>query len=172
MRRYLKTILLLLLLFLNGCATLQDPTPSPAEIAQSQANTILECVISKDSDTLKSLLLPSMRESPETDRQVETFLNFIDGDVVSHSKPQGDLSSSEKRSGKIVWEFLSGRTANIKTTSGKKYTIYHQTINVSEKKPDDIGVYCITIVDDSTYKSERESPESARATIVKQLFSR
>lgn len=173
MKRYLRTVLLLLLLFLNGCAALQDSTPSPAEIARNQANTILECVISKDPDTLKSLLLPSMRESPETNRQVEKFLNFFEGNIVSHEESKGKLVSDNKRYGKVVLELLSGQTTNIKTDSGKKYKIYHKAINISEKKPDEIGVYCITIIDDTApHKSDPKSPESARTIIVKQLFSR
>lgn len=171
MKHHFKNILLILLLLLSGCTLLKEAKQTPNEIARNQAITILNSVISKDSDMLKSLLTPSVQESPEVDEQIETFLNFINGNVISYSKPRGSLSSQKKRSGKIVQEFLSGRTINIETDSENKYAIYHHAINISAEMPDEIGVYNITIVDVTPYDSEQEYPEYKNAIIGKPLFS-
>lgn len=153
---------------LTGCR-ISSPS-SPTAVATKQANVIFECLISKDADALKELFVPTLQNDPELDAQIMSFFNFVDGEIISYSKPGGEQGSLEVRDGKTVYQGLQGHTYDIETDAGKKYEIRHSAIKVNDRCPDELGVYYICIVDKDLFTAAAGYPESGIARIGDSLF--
>ena len=153
-------ILFILVLGLTGCNS-----TSPTKVAKGQATAIIEYVITKDNEGLKSLFTPESSLSSTLEQEIEDFLNFIDGNIISYDKIYGGRDNAKLRYGKAVYEKLYGKVSNIKTDTGKNYEIRHYAISVDEEKTDEIGVYCIIIVDLDTYDSDIGYPDYGKRII-------
>lgn len=120
---------------------------SPSEIANWQIEQILQGVVTHDADMLKNILISPMQNSDEIDRQVSDFLDFVDGNVISHSDPRGSISSESMRDGEITSMGLSGHVSEILTDTGRKYLIRDDAVEISSILPDEFGVYYIFMRD-------------------------
>ena len=163
--RLIFSVFLIVLIFvcLTGCSITNNH--SPAAVARKQANTILKCIQENDADTLKSLFTPDIQQKPELDEQIYSFLNFIDGEIVSYSEPFGERGGGEYRYGETVYQELYGSISNIQTDTGKNYRITHNAIFINKKNPDNLGVYYMRIQDVDLVESDSGNPEDREIEI-------
>ena len=163
--RLIFSVFLIVLIFvcLTGCSITN--TSSPGAIAKKQANIILKCIQENDADTLKSLFTPDIQKKPELDKQINSFLNFIDGEIVSYSEPFGERGGGEVRDGETVYQELYGSISNIQTDTGKNYRITHNAIFINKNNPDNLGVYYLEIRDEDLIESDGGNPEDRKIII-------
>lgn len=163
--RLIFSVFLVVLIFvcLTGCSITNNH--SPAAVARKQANTILKCIQENDADTLKSLFTPDIQQKPELDEQIYSFLNFIDGEIVSYSEPFGERGGGEYRYGETVYQELYGSISNIQTDTGKNYRITHNAIFINKNNPDNLGVYYMRIQDVDLVESDSGNPEDREIEI-------
>lgn len=163
--RLIFSVFLIVLIFvcLTGCSITN--TSSPGAIAKKQANIILKCIQENDADTLKSLFTPDIQKKPELDKQIHSFLNFIDGEIVSYSEPFGERGGGEVRDGETVYQELYGSISNIQTDTGKNYRITHNAIFINKNNPDNLGVYYLEIRDEDLIESDGGNPEDRKIII-------
>lgn len=163
--RLIFSVFLIVLIFvcLTGCSITNNH--SPAAVARKQANTILKCIQENDADTLKSLFTPDIQKKPELDKQIHSFLNFIDGEIVSYSEPFGERGGGEVRDGETVYQELYGSISNIQTDTGKNYRITHNAIFINKNNPDNLGVYYLEIRDEDLIESDGGNPEDRKIII-------
>ena len=163
--RLIFSVFFIVLIFvcLTGCSITN--TSSPGAIAKKQANIILKCIQENDADTLKSLFTPDIQKKPELDEQIHSFLNFIDGEIVSYSQPFGERGGGEYRYGETVYQELYGSISNIQTDTGKIYRITHNAIFINKKNPDNLGVYYMRIQDVDLVESDSGNPEDREIEI-------
>lgn len=163
--RLIFSVFLIVLIFvcLTGCSITNNH--SPAAVARKQANTILKCIQENDADTLKSLFTPDIQQKPELDEQIYSFLNFIDGEIVSYSEPFGERGGGEVRDGETVYQELYGSISNIQTDTGKNYRITHNAIFINKNNPDNLGVYYMRIQDVDLIESDGGNPADREISI-------
>lgn len=163
--RLIFSVFLIVLIFvcLTGCSITNNH--SPAAVARKQANTILKCIQKNDADTLKSLFTPDIQKKPELDKQIHSFLNFIDGEIVSYSEPFGERGGGEVRDGETVYQELYGSISNIQTDIGKNYRIDHSAIFINKNNPDNLGVYYMRIQDVDLIESDGGNPADREISI-------
>lgn len=163
--RLIFSVFLIALIFvcLTGCSITNSH--SPAAVARKQVNTISKCIQENDADTLKSLFTPDIQKKPELDEQIHSFLNFIDGEIVSYSEPFGERGGGEVRYGETVYQELYGSISNIQTDTGKNYRITHNAIFINKNNPDNLGVYYMRIQDVNLVESDSGNPEDREIEI-------
>lgn len=163
--RLIFSVFLIVLIFvcLTGCSITNNH--SPAAVARKQANTILKCIQENDADTLKSLFTPDIQQKPELDEQIYSFLNFIDGEIVSYSEPFGERGGGEYRYGETVYQKVDGSIRNIQTDTGKNYRINHSAIFINKNNPDNLGVYYMRIQDVDLIESDGGNPANREIAI-------
>lgn len=163
--RLIFSVFFIVLIFvcLTGCSITN--TSSLGAVARKQANTILKCIQENDADTLKSLFTPDIQQKPELDEQIYSFLNFIDGEIVSYSEPFGERGGGEYRYGETVYQELYGSISNIQTDTGKNYRITHNAIFINKNNPDNLGVYYMRIQDVDLVESDSRNLEDREIEI-------
>lgn len=142
---FVLLLITLAMLFLSACSFTRSN--SPGKVAREQVNTILECIETNDTETIKSLFAPDLQESPELDEQIQSLLDFMDGEIISYAEPFGERGSGMVRDGETVYQELIGQIADIQTDSGKTYRLNHSAIFKNKNNPDCLGVYYIEIQD-------------------------
>ena len=71
---------MLVSLMLMGCSLKnkdEDYQP-PLEIATEQSEYIMECVVNKDKEGLKSVFSKHIAETHDLDKEIDEFFKFID----------------------------------------------------------------------------------------------
>ena len=162
--RLIFSVFLIVLIFvcLTGCSITNNH--SPAAVARKQVNTILKCIQENDADTLKSLFTPDIQKKPELDEQIHSFLNFIDGEIVSYDQ-HGGRSRRHVKYGETIYEEVYSIINNIRTDTGKIYRITHNANFINKKNPDNLGVYYMRIQDVDLVESDSGNPEDREIEI-------
>ena len=106
-----------------------------------------ECIVNKDKEGLKSVFSKHIAETHDLDKEIDEFLEFIDGKIVSYDEPTGYEGSYEMRAGEYYKKELGGDTKNIVTDAEKKYHIGFLSYQIYEKDEDYIGVDIIAITE-------------------------
>lgn len=88
------------------------------------------------------------------------MFDFIDGDIVSYDEPEDyhNGATTTPLDGYVKRSFGSD-IKNIHTSTGKVYSLGHDVYMVFKDKPDYVGVYNITVFDETQYDSEDNCPE-------------
>lgn len=96
---------------LCGCG---DPDyKTPAQIGQMDNVIVVEALKTRDGNKLKSVLAPDLRKQQGIDGEIRDFVNFIDGNIVSHD----DIGLVSSREGKYDEEGRSSRyTTGVRKT--------------------------------------------------------
>ena len=148
---YLKNlkIMLLIVLTLTGCSFMdgEEEYQSPMEYATEQSEYIMECIVNKDKEGLKSVFSKHIAQTHDLDKEIDEFLEFIDGKIISYDEPTGYEGSYEMRAGEYYKKELGGDTKNIVTDAEKKYHIGFLLYQIYEKDEDYIGVDIIAITE-------------------------
>ncbi len=142
-------LLISAILLLTGCSVLDEifnkttsgESKVPSTLAKERQTEIMECFINKDGETLKSFFSEYVLENvPDLDTQIETALNFLDGEIVSYDEPFPVAMGSSER------KFYGGVTENIITDKDTEYQILFHGWLTNDEKPKEVGVYCITVI--------------------------
>lgn len=128
---------------------------TPLMMARRQGEEIMEYVVNKDKEGLKSMFSKHVTQNHDLDKEIDEFFEFIDGEIVSydnaeHSSGGGSYSSDEsKRIRK-----LGGKVGNIKTDKGRTYSINFMLYYLYNPNKDKVGMYAIGVIDEDSWEGE------------------
>ena len=154
-----KIIIFLSMLLLCGCSNREYGAREMEyvdikEYSRIQAEEIIECVVRKDKEGLKSVFSKHISETHNLDKEIDEFFEFIDGEIVSYDTPEGSMGGGRKRDGEYVERTTGGQIENIITSTGNKYMISFMTYYICEENKDKEGVSVLGVVDANSYKGE------------------
>ena len=145
-------ILLLAVIMLTGCSYIEKKSnyQPPLEIATEQSEYIMECVVNKDKEGLKSIFSKHVAETHDLDKEIDEFFEFIDGDIISYDEPEGNEGGYTRRDGEYTEKELTGVIRNIQTDKGKIYSIGYRSYYIYKSNEDYVGIQIINIRDENT----------------------
>ena len=110
-------IMLLIVLTLTGCSFMdgEEEYQSPMEYATEQSEYIMECIVNKDKEGLKSVFSKHIAQTHDLDKEIDEFFAFIDGEIVSYDEPEGYEGGYTMKDGEYTEKELGGRIRNIRT---------------------------------------------------------
>ena len=148
-----RLVILLLVVMMTGCSYIEKKSnyQPPLEIATEQSEYIMECVVNKDKEGLKSVFSKHIAETHDLDKEIDEFFEFIDGEIVTYDEPEGHEGGYSIEYGEYIEKKLSGDIDNVKTDKGKTYSIGYQSYYIYKSNEDYIGVGIINIVDEDTW---------------------
>ena len=159
---YLKHLvfILLVMVVLTGCSLInkdedeKEEYQSPTEYAIEQSEYIMECVVNKDKEGLKSVFSKYIAETHDLDKEIDEFFEFIDGEIVSYDAPDGHEGGYTMEDGGYKVKELYGEIDEIKTDKGRRYSIGYQLyyIYITNEKREGISV--ITIIDEDSWAKD------------------
>ena len=146
-----RTLLLcvVVVLFCSSCGKEKDKYEYGEIVAKRMNGIILEAIENDEPEKIKELLCEGVLEEHEDiDREIEEFIHFIDGDIISVGRQYGFPAghTTEFPSG-LIYERYSGQIYDIETTTGKKYFLSFYGYNVNLVSPDKIGIYTLSIAE-------------------------
>ena len=150
-------IILLAVLVLTGCSVTnktdekKEEYQSPKEYATEQSEYIMECIVNKDKQGLKSVFSEHISETHDLDKEIDEFFEFIDGEIVSYDEPEGYEGGYTMEYGKYKEKELYGEIDNIKTDKGKTYSIGYQSYYIYISNESREGINVISIIDEDTW---------------------
>lgn len=157
---------------LTGCAESAPKAESTyinhARVARLQSEEILQGVLNKDAEAIADLFCPYVKENyPNLEEDIADWIEFIDGDILSYDAPKGARGGGTTTAmDGVVKQNISGRIANVKTSSGKTYRIGHGGYSVYKEHPDYVGVTSVTIFAEDLHDDENHCwPEGSKYTI-------
>ena len=154
-------IMLLAVLVLTGCSATnktdekKEEYETPVMMARRQGKEIMEYVLNKDKEGLKSMFSKYILETHDLDNEIDEFFEFIDGEIISYDEPDGDDRGgqySPNESKRI--RKLGGNVNNIKTDKGKTYSISFLTYYIYNSNKDKVGVDVIGVIDEDSWEGE------------------
>ena len=149
MKKRMLLLCVVVVLFCSSCGKEKDKYEYGEIIARRMNGIILEAIENDEPEKIKELLCERILDEHENiDREIEEFIHFIDGDIVSVGKQWGDPAghTTEFPYG-LIYERYTGRIYDITTDTGKKYKISFFGYNVNLYSPDEIGLYTLSIVE-------------------------
>ena len=153
-------IILLAVLVLTGCSVTnktdekKEEYQSPKEYATEQSEYIMECIVNKDKQGLKSVFSEHISETHDLDKEIDEFFEFIDGEIVSYDEPEGYEGGYTMEYGKYKEKELQGEIKNIKTNKDEKYGISIHIYQIHENDKDKVGVNYISVLDENSWIGE------------------
>ena len=98
---------------------------TPETLSKNQAALLIENIENRDTASIINMFCDYEKTSGELSGNIETLLDFIDGDIVSYDEPNV-ISVEEERNegGQVAFEATEGKIGNIKTSTGKIYNIF------------------------------------------------
>ena len=138
-----------LVLFLSSCGKEEDRYENGPSVAKRMNGIILEAIENDEPEKIKELFCERLlKEHDDIDREIEEFIHFIDGDIISVGRQRGTSAghTTEFPYG-LIYERYTGRIYDIETTTGKKYFLSFYGYNVNQVSPDEIGIYTISIAE-------------------------
>jgi len=155
---YLKqlAVVLLVMVVLTGCSFInkdedkKEENQTPKEYATEQSEYIMECIVNKDKEGLKSVFSKHIAETHDLDKEIDEFFEFIDGEIVSYDEPEGHEGGYKMKEGEYTEKKLYGEIDNIKTDKGKTYSIGYQSYSIYKSNEEYVGVRIVNIRDEDT----------------------
>ena len=130
---------------------------SPETVAKEQAALLIESIENRDTDSIINMFCEYRKKSGELSGEIEKFLEFIDGDIVSYDEPYGfEAGWSSREMEGVVESKLEGRIENIKTSTGKTYRVRFYSYDIYKYNPEYVGVYQIVIHDEDYEVDDKE----------------
>ena len=148
-----------LALFLSSCGKEEDRYENGSSVAKRMNGIILEAIENDEPEKIKELFCERLlKEHDDIDREIEEFIHFIDGDIISVGKQWGDPAGhSTKYPYGLTYERYIGQILDIETNTGNRYRINFYGYNVNIYSPDEIGIVSLTIIDWDKYKETGNS---------------
>ncbi|NLZ46438.1 MAG: DUF5104 domain-containing protein, partial [Clostridiales bacterium] len=130
-----------------------DKYITPDKQADNLTLQIFECFLDKDSEELKSLFSKNIQDSYEHDTEIQEAFNYIDGNIISYDKPDGEIQGESRRGEKGVTELIfGGKIRNIETDKGKVYSISFTSYAINKDDENNVGVLSIGVIDSELQK--------------------
>ena len=116
------------------------------QIANEQAEIILDCLKTGNSEKLEALFCKNVSSSHDLKTEIAEAIEFIDGNIIDDGSWFG-LSSADKSvdNGKTTKLNIRPGMHKVKTDTGKEYNIRFVNYLIYEEDPDNVGITYITI---------------------------
>ena len=153
MKRYLIIILICLIgISSSGCAVSQvlENKADNQKHAEEVSKELIRCINERDLDGIEQMFNQYSRNEKKLRKDIEDFLDYIDGEIEDYDfNYRGEISSSI-RDGKWTRQETQTKLENIITDTGKKY--YQITFSeyvISTEKKDKEGISILTLHDEN-----------------------
>jgi hypothetical protein len=141
---YILTSLMMLIAF-TACDDDSEYKP-PDQIATETQAEIMDCFLNGNQERIKEMLCARCKNLPDIDEQVKKAFEFIDGEIVSYNEDHwGSACGASER------KDMGGHTSEIVTDKGTEYTIGYKAWLTNEENPDLVGVYLISVKNDTEF---------------------
>lgn len=136
------------------------------KMGKQQSRIIIESTQKKDTEAIKELFCEQAKRNLDLDSEIKKVFDFIDGNIISYGEPRGGYSGgrSTEQDG-TVEERISGYIDDIKTDTGKTYSINFEGYYMNKYLPETIGVWSISVCDEDVFNYENAYPEYGRVVI-------
>ena len=147
-KKFSSTFLCLIFLSLSGCVCTNGDYLTNEQITEQVSNELMEALVNKDLRAVKALLCPYFQEThSELDEEIRGIFDFMDGDIVSYDEPEGTISGGGSAiDEEWVEKYAMPEIINIKTNSGRKYTIRYMYYVINKENPELLGIAYINVV--------------------------
>lgn len=116
------------------------------KIAEKQAEIILDCLKTGNSQELEALFCKNVASSHNLKVEIAQAIEFIDGNIIDDGRWSGMSSGGMAADdGKISKLNIYPTMYNVKTDIGKEYDINFCSYMVYEKDPDYVGMTRVNI---------------------------
>ena len=130
---------------------------TPRQYAEKQAEKLMQEIIKKDKEGIKSLFSKQMKQAQGFDKEIEGLLEFIDGEIISYDMPFGNMHGGTTKPGEgYVVQRISGEINNVKTDKGGNYTIGFMSYYIYDENEDLIGINTISVIDENSYTEKEQ----------------
>ena len=149
--------MLLIVLTLTGCSFMdgEEEYQSPKEYATEQSEYIMECIVNKDKEGLKSVFSKHIAQTHDLDKEIDEFFKFIDGEIISYDEPEGYEGGYTRKDGEYTEKELQGRIRNIRTDKKRVYNVSIFIYQINKNNSEKVGVDIITVNDISKVENEQ-----------------
>lgn len=114
-------------------------------MAEELSENVIKCFKDEDEKELEMLFCQKIKESGELSTEIREAFAYINGEIVSHDMPKGSTGGGIIENGKRTELSMNGKVTNIKTETGKVYSIYIHSYAINTKKEDYVGITNIDI---------------------------
>ncbi len=116
------------------------------QIANEQAEIILDCLKTGNSEELEAQFCKNISSSHDLKAEIAEAIEFIDGNIIDDGTWTGMSSAGESvDDGKITKLDICPSMYDVKTDTGKKYLIWFDSYLIYEKEPNNIGMIYIIV---------------------------
>ena len=164
-------VVLLVSLMLMGCSLKnkdEDYQP-PLEIATEQSEYIMECVVNKDKEGLKSVFSKHIAETHDLDKEIDEFFKFIDGEIISYDAPEGNEGGYTRKDGEYTEKVLNGYIRKIETDNKKHYEIISNSYYIYKNNKEYEGVFYLSIINKDLWGGEKGFPKHGKKIVGEQM---
>jgi len=164
-------ILLLAVIMLTGCSYVEKKSnyQSPLEIATEQSEYIMECIVNKDKEGLKSVFSKHIAETHDLDKEIDEFFNFIDGEIISYDAPEGNEGGYTRKDGEYTEKVLNGYIRKIETDNKKHYEIISNSYYIYKNNKEYEGVFYLSIINKDLWGGKKGYPEYGIRIVGEQM---
>ena len=155
-------ISLILIMILSAC----DKYVNTYSFANNQGEEILRCFNEGDKEKFKSMFSKRQRERKELDSEIDEAMKFIDGKIISHYPSCFGGDSDAIDDGEVTYINVSLNIDDIKTDTGKKYTLSGLYYIKNKKDPNNIGLIVVTIYEEQV-ENDTDYSDNPQVTIGK-----
>lgn len=138
----------LVMILLTSCRRIDFSQPWSMDRESIRVGkAILNALSEHDEEAFSDLFCKRVKEQEGFSEQVKQAMLFFEGEIADFPN-EGDLTSSgeqECNGGKVTYMQLDDVIREIKTNSGKVYSIFYYCYIVNTEEPDEEGVVKITI---------------------------
>lgn len=128
---------------------------------EKQCDIIIEAVQNKEKEPIKELFCENAKNTHDLDAELDTFINFIDGNIVSYNDSYGTTGYFSSKKDGLEYSHERGYIYSIQTDTGNEYKIYVHSFYVCEKDSDFVGIIDLSIRDYNRFTEENHYPEDA-----------
>ena len=156
MKRYLIIILICLIgISSSGCAVSQvlENKADNQKHAEEVSKKLIRYINEKDVDGIEQLFNQYSRNEDKLRKDIEDFLDYIDGEIEEYNfNYRGDVSSSI-RNGNWTKQETETKLENIITDTGKRYHIrFREYMIYTEDKDKEGGILLLLLYDENKNK--------------------
>lgn len=117
-----------------------------SRVANEQAEIILDCLKTGNSEELEALFCENISSSHDLKAEIAEAIEFIDGNIIDNGTWSGMSSAGESvDDGEITKLDICPSMRDVKTDTGKKYLIWFDSYLIYEKEPNNIGMIYIIV---------------------------
>ena len=152
MKKYLIIILICLIgISSSGCAVTQvlENKADNQKHAEEVSKKLIRYINEKDVDGIEQLFNQYSRNEKKLRKDIEDFLDYIDGEIEEYNfNYRGDVSSSI-RNGNWTKQETETKLENIITDTEKKYHIYYGEYMIYTEDKDKEGIVYLILYDEN-----------------------